>query len=203
MADAGKMNINEAIVLEGPPMWEALARETALIDALADEEEKIIRHALLGSVFDSMSAYWVHLREYEYAQKRREIEKRGVTFVPLTKGSAVKARWSRIFAKAVDAQTKQRIRYDTFKWHIYSFDAAPALRCDEARRAFDARAKTAVFAFYQQSDGAFLIEHAELLRSEDFDLDHDIYIFDARGAWTYVFTHESDCGPYFAAAAPR
>lgn len=25
----------------------------------------------------------------------------------------------------------------------------------------------------------------------------DFYLFDTAGSWTYVFTHEPDCGPYF------
>ncbi|WP_408605974.1 DUF4275 family protein [Anaerosporobacter mobilis] len=87
--------------------------------------------------------------------------------------------------------------YESYKWHIFSFEKANALSNSKARHAFNKCKKEKVFAFYQHNDETFYIENAWQLKSTDFDSDDDIYIFDKVNKWTYVHTHESQCGPYF------
>ncbi|MBK5252809.1 MAG: DUF4275 family protein [Peptostreptococcaceae bacterium] len=41
------------------------------------------------------------------------------------------------------------------------------------------------------------MNNAEQLKSSDFDLEDDVYVVDAEMKWTYVHTHESQCGPYY------
>ncbi len=41
------------------------------------------------------------------------------------------------------------------------------------------------------------MENSHLLKSSDFDMDPDVYVFDPFNRWTYVHTHEAQCGPYF------
>jgi hypothetical protein len=47
-----------------------------------------------------------------------------------------------------------------------------------------------------------LLENARSLKAEDIikDIDdylEDVYVVDTDFTWTYVFTHEEYCGPYF------
>ncbi|WP_372459295.1 DUF4275 family protein [Alkalihalobacillus deserti] len=51
--------------------------------------------------------------------------------------------------------------------------------------------------FYQQSNNAYKLNNADKIKAEDFNNESDVYIVDTNFNWTYVHTHEDDCGPYF------
>lgn len=180
--------------------WREFYDEEERIEALEDEQEKKIRYQLMDAIKDKANDYDLHVAEYEYVQKRREVIQRGAVFLPQENNSALKSKWSILFAKSVDGQTKKKINYAQFKWHIFSFEAITAQSGMEARKAFDQSPKQEVYAFYQNRKEAFLIKNPSVLQSEDFDLDDDIYLFDPMEKWTYVHTHEEQCGPYFYSA---
>jgi hypothetical protein len=46
-------------------------------------------------------------------------------------------------------------------------------------------------------DIVFEYNNASDIVASDFDYEQDIYLFDKNFTWTYVYTHESMCGPYF------
>ncbi|RPK29564.1 hypothetical protein EDO6_00187 [Paenibacillus xylanexedens] len=50
---------------------------------------------------------------------------------------------------------------------------------------------------YESGGWVLLYENANQVIAADFDSEQDIYIFDRAFTWTYVYTHESMCGPYF------
>lgn len=177
--------------------WINLHSEKEKIELLTDEEEKAIRNDLLDTIMEKVEEYNQHITEYEYAQKRLELVNRGVVFLPLDNSSTIKKNWSRLFASSVGKDEKRKIAYEKYKWHIFSFEKVNALTKSKARQAFNKCKKEKVYMFYQHSDQALLIENANLLKAEDFDLDYDIYIYDPMHKWTYIHTHESECGPYF------
>lgn len=177
--------------------WIHLRNEIEKIELLSDEVEKSVRFQLVDTIMDKVNEYNAHVFEYEYAQKRQEIINRGVVFVPQSKSSAIKANWSKLFAGEVNSDEKRKIGYENYKWHIFSFQKVEALSDSKARQAFNKCKKEKVYVFYQHKDEAFYIENAQMLRSADFDSDYDIYIFDMVKKWTYVHTHEAQCGPYF------
>ncbi|KPU42879.1 hypothetical protein OXPF_36470 [Oxobacter pfennigii] len=177
--------------------WKEFFKEIERIDELEDNEEKEIRHQLLDEVTNKINDYSSHIFDYEYSQKRQKVIERSVVFVPQENLRMLKTRWSKLFAKSVDDQTKSKIHYSQFKWHIFSFKVISFLEKGEARKAFDQCQENTVYAFYQDRDEAFLIKNPSLLQSGDFDMESDIYIFDTIEKWTYIHTHEEQCGPYF------
>lgn len=174
-----------------------LRKEIKQIELITDESEKTTRFRLLDTVIDKINEYNKYVSDYEYCQKMQEIISRGVTFITQVNPRAIKSNWSKLFAASVSADEKRVIGYESYRWHIFSFEKVNALTNSKARQAFNKCKKEKVFAFYQHKDEAFYIEKAKLLKSSDFDSDDDIYIFDMANKWTYVHTHESQCGPYF------
>lgn len=177
--------------------WEEFCAEEERVNELADIKERKVRYTLLYAIKEKIGDYMIHIKEYEYGQKRREITDRGVSFLPVENGGTLKSQWDKLFARLVDAETKKKIHFGQFLWHIFSFEIIPSLVGTEARKAFDQCPKNEVYAFFQHKDEAFLIKNPSLLKSQDFDMDDDIYIFDAIEKWTYIHTHEEQCGPYF------
>lgn len=177
--------------------WAKLHKEIEKIESMSDEAEKAARFRLLDSVIDRMNEYNGYVSDYEYCQKKQEIISRGVAFIPQSNPRAIKSNWSKLFAASVSFDDKRAIGYESYRWHIFSFEKVTALTNSKARNSFNKCKKEQVFVFYQHRDEAFYIENANLLKSTDFDSDDDIYIFDRINKWTYVHTHESQCGPYF------
>lgn len=143
----------------------------------------------------------VHIREYAYAQHGKSVLARGVQATPVP-GTSLKRRWGHLFTSSVDSKEKRRVRYQDFRWHLFSYQLLPALQGKEAEDAFDQAEKGTVYAFYQHCDDGWSLENAHLIRVEDFVEDvpcpwTDVYLFDPVNRWTYIRTHEPDCGPYF------
>jgi len=177
--------------------WSHLHKEMQKIELLSDDTEKALRYQLIDNIIDKINEYDEHISNYKYARKIQEIKSRGVSFIPQSNPSAIKTNWSKLFASSISSDEKRVIGYESYRWHIFSFEKVNALISSKARNAFNKCKKEKVFAFYQHKNEAFYIENAGLLKSIDFDSDDDIYIFDVINKWTYVHTHESQCGPYF------
>ena len=177
--------------------WINWRKEMEKIELISDEAEKANRFQLLDTVIDKINEYNGYVSDYEYCQKKQEIISRGVAFIPQSNTRTIKSNWSKLFAASISSDEKRAIGYESYRWHIFSFEKVSALTNSKARNAFNKCKKDRVFAFYQHKDEAFYVENAQLLKSTDFDSDDDIYIFDMVNKWTYVHTHESQCGPYF------
>lgn len=177
--------------------WININNEIKNIELLPDDVEKTIRLQLLDSITDKVNEYNSHVSDYEYSRKWKEIGDRGVVLVSQSNLSAIKANWSKLFAVNVSSEEKKDISYKDYKWHIFSYEKVNAHLKSKAKKAFNRCKKENVYAFYQHKDKAYYVENPQLLKASDFDLDFDIYIFDTKQKWTYVHTHESQCGPYF------
>lgn len=177
--------------------WSCLMKEIEKANLLDDKVEKNNRLQLLDNIIDKVNEYNEHISCYDYAQKRLELINKGVSFILEPRPSTIKESWNRLFAASVSSDVLNQIGYDTFKWHIFSFELVNALTKSRARQAFNRCRKEKVYIFYQRNEEVFYIENPQFLKARDFDLDSDIYIFDVTNKWTYVHTHESQCGPYF------
>ncbi len=174
-----------------------ILKELQKINLIHDEAEKSLRYQQIYAIIEKVDDYNNYIFNYEYEQKRQKIINRGVLFIPLVNHSGIKSNWSKIFAASVSSKEKKEIYYDSYRWHIFSFEKVLALTGTKARQAFNKCKKEKVFIFYQHKKEAYQIDHANFLKSSDFDDDYDIYLFDAVNQWTYVHTHEMQCGPYF------
>lgn len=88
-------------------------------------------------------------------------------------------------------------------WHVFTWGGVPCLTGDAARRAFnELQYKSALGFFGGWSCGyGYKIENMRIIGKASAEvLDGkrgDCYIIGKNFEWTYVKTHESDCGPYF------
>jgi hypothetical protein len=94
------------------------------------------------------------------------------------------------------------IYIDEFMWNIFSSKRLPCLEADEATARFVSQNKTGCYILYQFYDDAYYLENAAALIPQDLieGIDFpgkDLYVVDKEFNWTYIITHESDCGPYF------
>lgn len=148
---------------------------------------------------DLEQVYAVVRHIYSNHQYRSNLTSKGVVITPLYyEADHIKSKWDLYFAHDVTVETMRRIHYDQFRWHIYSYKIKPCLENEEARAAFDAITdKHELYVMYQNRSELFKFSNAQKVTASDFDRQQDIYIFDTAFTWTYVQTHEADCGPYF------
>lgn len=171
------------------------------IEQLSDPGERKKREELLDRIHSVIGDYDVHIREYAFAQHGKAVLARGVKAVPES-GTSLKRRWSRLFAAGIGPEQKKAVYFNQYRWHLFSYRVLPALQGMEAEDAFAQAQKDTVYAFYQHCDDGWRLENAHLIRPEDFVTDvpcpwTDVYLFDPVNRWTYIHTHEPDCGPYF------
>lgn len=175
-------------------------KESNKSQALSDHAEIVTRQEMLSEIMELTREYYLHVNEYDYKQFCEELLERGIRFTPVN-DRTTKAKWTKLFAASVPKEKRKEVHFEQFRWHLFSFELLDALTAGDARAAFDAEPKDAVYLFWQHTKKAYLLENAHLLKAED--LDHkfipfsDFYLFSPKGKWTYVHTHESMCGPYF------
>lgn len=97
-------------------------------------------------------------------------------------------------------------------WHLFSWRLTPCLEGEAARRALEAQSTAPVLRFYggywtAGGHSGIAAEPAIVARPSaaamEADPHGDVYLGAGDFSWTYVRTHESDCGPYFCAPARR
>ena len=111
------------------------------------------------------------------------------------------AQWLATFGRGVPrAVMQRRVTGGRNLWHIFTWGEVPCLAGNAARQAFDALPCTPVL---QYREGAHRVETVGKPLATDLKMETgvstDVYIVDADFTWTYVHTHEEDCGPYFCA----
>ena len=171
------------------------------IEQFPDAKEAKIREKLLDRIHSVIGDYDVHIREYAYEQHCKGVLARGVKAVAAS-GAALKGRWTSLFAAGVSPEQKKAVYFDQFRWHLFSYQVLPALQGADAEEAFLRAKKDTVYVFYQHCNDGWKLENAHLIQPEDFISDvpspwTDVYLFDPVNRWTYIRTHEGDCGPYF------
>ncbi len=161
------------------------------IALITNKREAENREQMLYDIIDQIDNY------NEYVEHCKLMKSKGLDFVQVENKSAIKAKWSKIFASSISIIDKNKVYFKEFRWHLFSYEL---LKCEnnyDARICFDKAIKTDVYMFYQHSDEVYRIENPSLLKSTDFDMDDDVYVFDVKEKWTYIRTHESEFGPYF------
>ncbi|TDK61784.1 DUF4275 family protein [Bacillus salipaludis] len=110
--------------------------------------------------------------------------------------------WGEAFAKDISKNQKREIYFGKCLWHVFSYNVLPSKKGQRARNAFNMLVKDECYIFYQEYKNALMIENARSLKPEDIvneieEYIHDVYVVDTDFSWTYIQTHEEDCGPYF------
>ena len=116
----------------------------------------------------------------------------------------LRERWLDTFAADVSEEDlgKYVLAGGSYLWNIFSEKLVPCLEGDEAQKALAELPDTDCHRFYkeyppQDQPRIKAISMAEVSSLPD---DLDWYLVDKDFTWTYVHTHEEDCGPYFCRA---
>lgn len=112
--------------------------------------------------------------------------------------------WINAFAKDVPKKNlDERVFADgNLLWHIFSWDFVPCLCGNDARKAFDTLQydKAIIFHSGYSCNGKTIVEDVSTtakISAEELESFNDVYVTDVDYDWTYVHTHEEQCGPYF------
>lgn len=105
----------------------------------------------------------------------------------------IEEKWINSFGKDVSINDINQfvVGSENYLWHIFSFKLVKCIEGKEAEKMFKNFMFKESIVFSENNGKIKLINKNQL-----FDYD-DIYITDKNFRWTYVKTHESDCGPYF------
>ena len=123
-----------------------------------------------------------------------------------TDRKTLKNRWLDTFAADVpeDALGKHVLAEGNYLWHIFSWELVPHLSGDEARQALrEATGEKYLFYYEYPPEGTPLARPITLEELTALPADQgamfgsDWYVVDKDFNWTYVQTHEEECGPYF------
>jgi hypothetical protein len=125
-----------------------------------------------------------------------------VTEIPAW-GTYLRRQWENTFASHLSYDEKKSIYlYDDdgacgYLWHLFSYGKKVCSKEEHAKKAFNKEPKSSCYVFYQHSDYALILENSTMFTAEDLLNEYDIYVVDKDFNWTYVKTHETECGPYF------
>ena len=147
--------------------------------------------------------------EAKFYEQGMPINRLVATMVPWeepfpTKFKVIKDRWLDAFAEdAPEAELGKHVLSQTegtnFLWHVFSYKMVPHLEKGEAVAAMKTADWSDVYIFEERFDGeAPMVQQVSGPVDTDFFAGkNDVYLVDKQFTWTYVHTHEADCGPYF------
>lgn len=178
-----------------------ILREILRIAVIENERDKKSQQDKLDEVIEKNNELkWLE-HERQYRMLQHDIKNRGIDICesPIS-GQQLRQKWKKIFLGSLNLKEQKAIHINQFLWHCFSYQKIECLSKGEAKKAFANHKKNEVFVFYQHKDEAYVFKNTSKLRASDFDMDDDVYVVDKNFKWTYVKTHESMCGPYFARA---
>lgn len=114
--------------------------------------------------------------------------------------AAFRRQWLERYGSGVpkDALEAHVLSEGNFLWHLFSWNLVPALEGDAARQALDTLDYARACLFYENLSGdEAAVRPVASVPSSLFETKDDLYLTAPDLSWTYVHTHEPDCGPYF------
>lgn len=118
----------------------------------------------------------------------------------------IRERWLDAFAAEVSEADLGRyvLAGGNYLWHIFSWKLVPCLEGDAALRALAEAEETELYLFYSEYPPQGTARVRPISREEAMSVpvpeSHagtDWYLVDREFTWTFVHTHERECGPYF------
>lgn len=129
------------------------------------------------------------------------LEKKNIEFTELANwGQYLRSVWEENYAFQLTSDEKKNIYLEQYLWHVFSYKKVPCLKNEQAIKEFNRviKEQCTCHIFFQRSNFALTVQSCRDITAEDIMLDDDIYIVDTEFNWTFVKTHEEQCGPYFA-----
>lgn len=130
-------------------------------------------------------------------------------------------RWESAFTNNISNSQKRKMAFKQTMWNVFSWGKVESLIEQQAIDAFDQQKKGGCYLIYALGEEAIYIPKASRIKAKDIihigsprggsdNTDNeqpvsassvnyliDLYIVDEDFTWTYVLTHEEECGPYF------
>ncbi len=111
-------------------------------------------------------------------------------------------KWINIFGKNIPQEYIEKYVVSTGNliWHIFSWellDKSVYLVGDEARRAYDSTNKQNAICIDWFENKCTRPLSCDLYNANALDNRTEIYVAAEDFSWTYIKTHEENCGPYF------
>lgn len=103
--------------------------------------------------------------------------------------------------RAVDCYCFDKDGYCGYLWHVFSYEILDCLVDDEANRQFDNLDKHKGILLMSFTDKAYFIKDVSRFKAKNLEIFQDVILTGYDFSWTYVKTHETDCGPYFYAVS--
>ncbi|MDF2596317.1 MAG: hypothetical protein K0R69_2658 [Clostridia bacterium] len=176
-----------------------MLKEILRIEAIENELDKKTQRDKLDEIIEKISELnWLE-HERQYCMLQQNIKSRDIDICESSVSSKkLKQKWKEVFLSKVNKQEQKKIYINQYLWHGFSYEKVDCISKGSARRALINHKKNEVFVFYQHNEEAYTYKNASKLKASDFDMDDDVYVVDKDFQWTYVKTHETMCGPYFA-----
>ncbi|WKA53206.1 DUF4275 family protein [Planococcus shixiaomingii] len=159
----------------------------------------------------------------DFVQKQlNRLQDRNISFeVMPNRKNELELRWEEAFAKDMSKSQKRKMAFKQCMWNVFSWGKIECLKEQRAIEAFDQQKKAGCYLIYAFDEEAIYIPKASRLKAKDIthiasptdeetnvNIERfgnnpgvtyllDLYIVDELFNWTYILTHEEDCGPYF------
>ena len=121
--------------------------------------------------------------------------------VIIMKKSEFYKKWLESFAQGVAQSDMEKhvTSYGNFIWHVFSWeliDTERYLEGESARKAYDKIKKDgALYINWDDDEAQELVW--PMTMAQQLDKFIEVYVVAPDFSWTYIKTHEYDCGPYF------
>ncbi|PSL41034.1 uncharacterized protein DUF4275 [Planomicrobium soli] len=113
-------------------------------------------------------------------------------------GNELEHRWEEAFAKKLSKSQKRKIAFKQCMWNVFSMGKIDCFHGQRAIDAFEMQKKAGCYLICTSSEDAIHLPKANRLKVKDVThVGSDLYIVDEHFTWTFVLTHEENCGPYF------
>ncbi|AST90003.1 atp synthase f1 subunit delta [Sutcliffiella cohnii] len=143
-------------------------------------------------------------------REKKQLSKSTIKFYEIPKwGRYLRGKWEASFASHLSTVEKEAIYFKSFLWHLCSWEKVDCYEKHDAIKMFERQEKMKCTIFYEHTEEAYLIDNAKNLSVKDLPHDQfhmyygDMYVMDWNGQWTFIMTHESECGPYFINASRK
>lgn len=176
-------------------IYEWMSQEGLKISKMDNGSQREMREQLLHNILEQVGIYECYVYDYE---RNKRMSARGIRWNKCEYScEQLKQLWDELFAADVSPADRLKIHYQQYLWHLFSYRKKVALEGQIARERFNQIQKDDVYIFYNDLEETYMVAGSEYLRDIDFDEEQDVYVMDLNNKWTYIHTHESDCGPYF------
>lgn len=115
---------------------DAVFAEYMELTKLNYDTEVATRMKYLQEIILKVDDYECYMREYNFKATLQAFKNRGMEFSLIENPAQIKNKWDDIFTGDINHSKKEKVNYDSFRWHIFSCGVLDALENNNADQAF-------------------------------------------------------------------